>query len=171
MTTAALPRLNAPATRPNGLFQYLAEIVVGVIETATSDPGMTRRRAQPLPRPKSLRWLTDRDEYPGRLNERSSRISDGLGLPKRHHGGRSSRSSCCLTWIISQSLTTLPTYPQGLERWLSEFGKAAIRVLKPTGSFVLDLGHAYERGQPVRSLYNYRVLIAFVDDLDGTAHR
>ena len=55
--------------------------------------------------------------------------------------------------------------------WLSEFGKAAIRVLKPTGSFVLDLGHAYERGQPVRSLYNYRVLIAFVDDLDGTAHR
>ena len=49
--------------------------------------------------------------------------------------------------------------------WLSEFGRAAQRVLKPTGSFVLDLGGAYERGKPVRSLYNYRVLIDFCDNL------
>ena len=47
--------------------------------------------------------------------------------------------------------------------WLTEFGQAAIRVLKPTGSFVLDLGGAYERGKPVRSLYNFRVLIEFCD--------
>jgi len=50
--------------------------------------------------------------------------------------------------------------------WLSDFGKAAHRVLKPTGSFVLDLGGAYERGKPVRSLYNFRVLIDFCDNLD-----
>lgn len=50
-------------------------------------------------------------------------------------------------------------------RWLAEFGKAALRVLKPTGSLVLDLGHAYQRGRPVRSLYNYRVLLTFVDEL------
>jgi DNA modification methylase len=49
--------------------------------------------------------------------------------------------------------------------WLSEFGKAAYRVLKPTGSFVLDLGGAYERGKPIRSLYNFRVLIDFCDNL------
>lgn len=49
--------------------------------------------------------------------------------------------------------------------WLAGFGKAALRVLKPTGSLVLDLGHAYQRGLPVRSLYNYRVLINFVDEL------
>lgn len=49
--------------------------------------------------------------------------------------------------------------------WLADFGKAALRVLKPTGSLVLDLGHAYQRGVPVRSLYNYRVLIKFVDEL------
>jgi DNA modification methylase len=47
--------------------------------------------------------------------------------------------------------------------WLAEFGEAALRVLKPTGSFVLDLGGAYERGRPVRSLYNFRVLIDFCD--------
>lgn len=47
--------------------------------------------------------------------------------------------------------------------WLGEFGEAALRVLKPTGSFVLDLGGAYERGRPVRSLYNFRVLLDFCD--------
>jgi site-specific DNA-methyltransferase (cytosine-N4-specific) len=49
--------------------------------------------------------------------------------------------------------------------WLSEFGAAAHRVLKQTGSFVLDLGGAYERGKPVRSLYNFRVLLDFCDHL------
>lgn len=49
--------------------------------------------------------------------------------------------------------------------WLSEFGKTAHRVLKQTGSFVLDLGGAYERGKPVRSLYNFRVLLNFCDEL------
>ena len=47
--------------------------------------------------------------------------------------------------------------------WLGEFGQAALRVLKPTGSFVLDLGGAYERGRPIRSLYNFRVLLDFCD--------
>ncbi|MGB7217035.1 MAG: site-specific DNA-methyltransferase [Gammaproteobacteria bacterium] len=49
--------------------------------------------------------------------------------------------------------------------WLVEFGAAAYRVLRETGSFVLDLGGAYQRGRPVRSLYNYRVLMAFCDQL------
>lgn len=50
--------------------------------------------------------------------------------------------------------------------WLLDFGRQAYRVLKPTGSLVLDLGGAYQRGKPVRSLYNYRVLIEFCDTLD-----
>lgn len=49
--------------------------------------------------------------------------------------------------------------------WLAEFGKAAFRTLKETGSFVLDLGGAYQKGRPVRSLYNYRVLIKFCDEI------
>jgi site-specific DNA-methyltransferase (cytosine-N4-specific) len=47
--------------------------------------------------------------------------------------------------------------------WLCSFGPEILRVLKPTGSFVLDLGGAYRRGVPVRSLYNFRVLIQLVD--------
>ncbi|NCO42554.1 MAG: site-specific DNA-methyltransferase [Armatimonadetes bacterium CG_4_10_14_3_um_filter_66_18] len=49
--------------------------------------------------------------------------------------------------------------------WLCEFGRAAYPALKETGSFVLDLGGAYEQGKPVRSLYNFRVLVAFCDSL------
>jgi site-specific DNA-methyltransferase (cytosine-N4-specific) len=37
-------------------------------------------------------------------------------------------------------------------------------VLRDTGSFVLDLGGAYQRGAPVRSLYNYRVLLRLCDE-------
>ena len=47
--------------------------------------------------------------------------------------------------------------------WLLEFTNEVKRVLKNDGSFVLDLGGAYQKGRPVRSLYNYRVLIELCD--------
>ena len=47
--------------------------------------------------------------------------------------------------------------------WLVEFGKTAFPVLKSTGSFVIDLGGAYQRGRPVRSLHNFRVLLEYCD--------
>ncbi len=49
--------------------------------------------------------------------------------------------------------------------WLTQFAREVHRVLKDTGSFVLDLGGAYEKGRPVRSLYNFRVLLRFCDEL------
>jgi site-specific DNA-methyltransferase (cytosine-N4-specific) len=49
--------------------------------------------------------------------------------------------------------------------WLLSFAVEVKRVLKGTGSFVLDLGGAYCRERPVRSLYNYRVLIRMCDEL------
>jgi len=48
--------------------------------------------------------------------------------------------------------------------WLLQFAEPIKRVLKPTGSFVLDLGGAYESGRPVRSLYNFRVLLRLCDE-------
>jgi len=49
--------------------------------------------------------------------------------------------------------------------WLAGFARLVQRKLKPTGSFVVDLGGAYERGVPARSLYNFRVLLKFCDEL------
>ncbi len=48
--------------------------------------------------------------------------------------------------------------------WLVSFGPLVRRVLKDSGSFVLDLGGAYQRGIPCRSLYNYRVLLRLCDE-------
>jgi len=49
--------------------------------------------------------------------------------------------------------------------WIKPFGEEVFRVLKQTGSFVLDLGGAYRTGIPSRSLYNFRVLLAFCDEV------
>lgn len=49
--------------------------------------------------------------------------------------------------------------------WITPFAKEVFRVLKKTGSFVLDLGGAYRAGVPSRSLYNFRVLLALCDEV------
>ena len=49
--------------------------------------------------------------------------------------------------------------------WLSEFAKVILKKLRPDGSFVLDLGGAYQKGTPSRSLYNFRIPIHFCDNL------
>lgn len=49
--------------------------------------------------------------------------------------------------------------------WLMQFGRLVFEKLKPTGSFVLDLGGAYKSGLPVRSLYNFRIPIEFCDKI------
>lgn len=48
--------------------------------------------------------------------------------------------------------------------WLLSFTSEVKRILKDTGSFVLDLGGAYLKGRPTRSLYNYRVLLRLCDE-------
>lgn len=50
--------------------------------------------------------------------------------------------------------------------WLFPFCEKVYRVMSPTGSFVIDLGGAYQSKRPVRSLHNYRILIKLCDELD-----
>ncbi len=49
--------------------------------------------------------------------------------------------------------------------WLTQFAALVHAKLKDTGSFVLDLGGAYQKGAPTRSLYNFRIPIRFCDEL------
>lgn len=49
--------------------------------------------------------------------------------------------------------------------WIVTFGKQVRRKLKDDGSFVLDLGGAYQKGSPSRSLYNFRVLVRLCDEV------
>lgn len=49
--------------------------------------------------------------------------------------------------------------------WLCKFGRLVFDKLSSDGSFVLDLGGAYQKGEPSRSLYNFRVPIRFCDEI------
>lgn len=50
--------------------------------------------------------------------------------------------------------------------WFMNFAEEFYRVLKKDGSFVVDLGGAYLPGHPVRSLYQYELLIRMVKELN-----
>lgn len=49
--------------------------------------------------------------------------------------------------------------------WLLPFSKEIKRIMKPSGSFVLNLGGTWQAGSPIRSLYHYRTLLALVDEV------
>lgn len=50
--------------------------------------------------------------------------------------------------------------------WFLEFAREFKRVLKPSGSFVLDLGGAYLRGVPVRTIYQFDLLVRLCRELE-----
>lgn len=49
--------------------------------------------------------------------------------------------------------------------WLIEFMSIAKEKITTDGSLVIDLGGAYVKGVPVRSLHNFRLLIRLVDEI------
>lgn len=49
--------------------------------------------------------------------------------------------------------------------WFLPFATEIKRILKPDGSFVLNIGGSYNSGSPTRSLYHFKLLIALCDDL------
>lgn len=48
--------------------------------------------------------------------------------------------------------------------WFRPFAEGAHRVLKDTGSLVIDIGGAWVPGQPTRSLYHFKLLIMLVEE-------
>lgn len=49
--------------------------------------------------------------------------------------------------------------------WLCNFGKLVYSKLQDSGSFVVDIGGAYEKGQPTYSLYQFKTLIKLCDEV------
>ena len=52
----------------------------------------------------------------------------------------------------------------GYVDWFRGFAPQLKRVLKRTGSLVIDIGGAWVQGQPTRSLYHFKLLIMLVDE-------
>lgn len=49
--------------------------------------------------------------------------------------------------------------------WIVPFAHEIKRIIKPTGSFVLNIGGAWQQGAPTRSLYHYRTLLSLTDEV------
>jgi site-specific DNA-methyltransferase (cytosine-N4-specific) len=49
--------------------------------------------------------------------------------------------------------------------WFMGFAEQIFRILPDDGSFVLNIGGSYNAGQPTRSLYHFKLLIALVEEL------
>lgn len=49
--------------------------------------------------------------------------------------------------------------------WFKQFGSEFYRILKKNGSLVIDIGGAWEKGQPTRSLYHFKLLIMLVEEI------
>jgi site-specific DNA-methyltransferase (cytosine-N4-specific) len=47
--------------------------------------------------------------------------------------------------------------------WLLPFTNEVFRLLKPTGSLVIDIGGTWKRGWPTRSLYQYQLLLRLAE--------
>ncbi|WP_235147974.1 MULTISPECIES: DNA methyltransferase [Fischerella] len=44
--------------------------------------------------------------------------------------------------------------------WFKDFAAQFYRILKPTGSLVIDIGGSWIKGMPVRSLYHFELVVA-----------
>ena len=49
--------------------------------------------------------------------------------------------------------------------WFLKFAREIYRALADDGSFVLDIGGAWNKGLPTRSLYHYRLILALCDEI------
>ncbi len=49
--------------------------------------------------------------------------------------------------------------------WFRQFGRLFKRVLREDGSLVIDIGGSWERGQPTRSLYHFKLLIMLCEEI------
>jgi site-specific DNA-methyltransferase (cytosine-N4-specific) len=49
-------------------------------------------------------------------------------------------------------------------KWFRQFAKAFKKILKPSGSLVIDLGGAWMPGTPTRSLYHFKLLIMLCEE-------
>ena len=50
-------------------------------------------------------------------------------------------------------------------QWFLPFAREIRRVLTPDGSFVLNIGGSYNKGEPTRSVYHFRLMLALVDEI------
>ncbi len=49
--------------------------------------------------------------------------------------------------------------------WFLPFAREIFRILKEDGSFVLNIGGSYNQGEPTRSIYHFKLMVALVEEI------
>lgn len=118
------------------------------------------------------------EEYAGRMGlQADTTISDEPTLAYRTEAGEAWLGDAIETLemrVEDESVDLIVTSPpfalqrpkeygnesqEGYKTWFLPFADEFWRVLKPTGSLVIDLGGAWESGRAVKSLYAFELLI------------
>lgn len=55
--------------------------------------------------------------------------------------------------------------PEKYQKWFEPFAIEFYRILKDSGSLVLHLGGSWVKGKPIKTLYNYKILIYLCENL------
>lgn len=123
--------------------------------------------------------------------ERRAKLQESVAIPRLRGSGRSVHNTALGDMVCGDSLEWLKrcdpgtidlvvtSPPFSLVRkkaygnfdeisylqWFEPFAQEIKRCLRDTGSFVLDLGGAWVPGLPVKSIYNFKVLLLLVEDL------
>jgi site-specific DNA-methyltransferase (cytosine-N4-specific) len=121
--------------------------------------------------------------------KRNGRISGSLKLPNKQHppfyqfsygAAYLGDSLELMKYVPDESVNLILTSPpfaltskkeygnkesEAYVEWFMEFAKGFKRILANDGSLVIDLGGAYLPGHPVRSLYQYELLIKLCREL------
>ena len=66
-----------------------------------------------------------------------------------------------LTYKKSYGNVSADTYVE----WFLPYGREIFRVLADDGSFVLDIGGAWKKGSPTRSLYQFKLLLRLCEEI------
>lgn len=128
----------------------------------------------PKPSPRQTRLFTPRLPHPSRLLRREPAYRTPLGAMFE---GDARDLFTALPDASVDLVVTSPPYALHFKKeygnvhksayveWFRPFAREILRVLKPEGSFVLNIGGSYNAGSPTRSLYQFRVLLMLCDEI------
>jgi len=132
----------------------------------------TRRRQSTIPEPMALPQAAE--VHPAALMRPEPAYTTSLGAMVC---GNAATSMAALPNESVDLILTSPPYALHFKKeygnadkadyleWFRPFAVQMRRVLKPEGSFVLNIGGSYNAGSPTRSLYHFRLLIMLCDEI------
>lgn len=130
-------------------------------------PSIVSQKVLPLGRP-------DPDRHPSKLLQPRPAYTTDFGAMFQ---ADSSQGMAAMPDESVDAIVTSPPYALHFKKeygnadkedyveWFRPFGRQIFRILKPEGSFVLNIGGSYDKGRPTRSLYHFHLLLMLCEEI------